>query len=270
MDLKKLIQDYKIEVKGVIQLGSHYFEEESLFESLGAKNLVLVEPLPHCCDVIRSKIADKPILLFQVAVGNENSTKTMYVDRVNESQSSSLLKPDKHLQQYPQITFPDKIDVKCKKLDSLQFDKSDYNLIYADLQGFEGEAFKGAIETLKNIDAVFTEVNRESLYEGCILIEDLDKLLKKQGFERTDVDWVGGSWGDALYIKKDILENKKKYITTKSETRTIGVDPEAEYLKTYPDVAMAIMRGSFKSGKDHYDRYGRAEDGNGVAEKLFQ
>lgn len=34
---------------------------------------------------------------------------------------------------------------------------------------------------------------------------------------------------------------------------------EAAYLARYPDVAAAVARGTFSSGRDHFDRYGRAE-----------
>lgn len=34
---------------------------------------------------------------------------------------------------------------------------------------------------------------------------------------------------------------------------------EAEYLRRYPDVVEAIERGKYRSGREHYERYGRAE-----------
>ena len=34
---------------------------------------------------------------------------------------------------------------------------------------------------------------------------------------------------------------------------------EKQYLENYPDVAAAIVRGEFKNGKEHFERYGKQE-----------
>ena len=59
---------------------------------------------------------------------------------------------------------------------------------------------KGAAETLKNIDTIYTEVNRAEVYEGCVQIDELDYLLSD--FERVETSWAGGTWGDAIYKRK--------------------------------------------------------------------
>jgi hypothetical protein len=69
-----------------------------------------------------------------------------------------------------------------------------------DVQGFELEVLKGATETLKGIDYVYCEINRDEVYEGCAKIWELDAFLKD--FTRVETSWAGGSWGDAIYIKK--------------------------------------------------------------------
>jgi len=110
--------------------------------------------------------------------------------------------------QYPEIKFnPLPEEVTMTKLDSF-FGNSgrevgDFNFINIDVQGYELEAFKGATETLKNIDYIYTEVNRDELYEDCVQIEELDVFLLKYGFGRVKTSWDGQTWGDALYIKKD-------------------------------------------------------------------
>ena len=47
-----------------------------------------------------------------------------------------------------------------------------------------------------------TEVNRDVVYKGCPMVEELDEYLKVYGFERFETFWAGGTWGDAFYIKK--------------------------------------------------------------------
>ena len=35
---------------------------------------------------------------------------------------------------------------------------------------------------------------------------------------------------------------------------------ESEYLKTNPDVALAVLNGQFSSGLEHYEKYGKKEE----------
>ena len=132
----------------------------------------------------------------------------MYVETVNKGMSCSLLKPVNHLELYPQITFDSTIEVNQTSLDSY-FEENDidiikFNMINIDVQGYELEVFKGAINSLTMIDYVMTEVNLDELYEGCPMMEDLDEFLGDLfGFKRVAQRIVGNNtWGDALYIKE--------------------------------------------------------------------
>jgi len=126
----------------------------------------------------------------------------MYVSNDNQGQSNSLLKPDKHLQQHPEVVFNEAEIVSVKRLDYLPFERSDYNLLVTDCQGYDGHVMLGATETLKHIDYICMEVNRDSVYEGNMLIDDVDKLLSD--FQRVETEWVG-NWGDSWYIRKTLL-----------------------------------------------------------------
>jgi hypothetical protein len=61
--------------------------------------------------------------------------------------------------------------------------------------------FKGAFETLKNIDYIISEVNKDEVYENCAHVDDLDSYLNQFNFQRVETNWIGGTWGDAFYIK---------------------------------------------------------------------
>ena len=88
------------------------------------------------------------------------------------------------------------------RLDDIDLDLTSYNFLNIDVQGYELEVFKGAFESLKNIDYIISEVNRDEVYENCPHIDELDKYLFQLNFKRVETDWAGDSWGDALYIKK--------------------------------------------------------------------
>jgi hypothetical protein len=124
----------------------------------------------------------------------------MYVSS-NGALSSSLLKPKKHLEQYRDITFNEKETVEVATLDS--FNLQGFNFINMDVQGFELEVLKGGKQTLDQVDYVYTEVNRDEVYEDNVYIEELDVFLSD--FSRVETEWTGETWGDALYIRKRIL-----------------------------------------------------------------
>ena len=57
-------------------------------------------------------------------------------------------------------------------------------------------------DELNKIQLIIAEVNRDEMYEGCPMIEDIDGYVKEFGFERVTVEWQSESLGDALYVKR--------------------------------------------------------------------
>jgi hypothetical protein len=94
-------------------------------------------------------------------------------------------------------------------------------MLVLDVQGNELNVLKGASQTLKSIDYLFTEFNTVEMYEGCPTLEDLDQILSPLGFERAQTWYTDSCWGDAFYIK-----NKKLEFSTKKS----GID-RVQYIK---------------------------------------
>ena len=78
-----------------------------------------------------------------------------------------------------------------------------------DLQGAELRALEGAARTLEGVRYVYTEVNREPLYEGCALVGDLDRFLGERDFQRVVTKWTGAHWGDALYVRGGVSPGRR-------------------------------------------------------------
>lgn len=124
----------------------------------------------------------------------------------NNLQSSSILKLSKHSELYPDIKVDKKIKVKTSTINKL-FDKKyeikNYNFLNLDIQGAELDALKGADQILDKIDAIYTEINFDELYQGCAQAEQIDKYLKEFKFQRVLTETPDHpSWGDALYLKE--------------------------------------------------------------------
>jgi len=210
--LDKIVNDYGMNIRGVLHVGAHYGQEYQDYVRQGIKNLVFFEPsIPSYKELLKTlpkknaphkeRNQGVGIKTFNIALGNEVGEKELYVETVNRGMSNSLLKPGTHLTLYPGIKFDKKETVKIDKLDNIEFDRSLYNMINIDVQGYELEVFRGAQKTLQHIDIIYTEINLEQVYEGCCQVEDLDKFLGGFGFVRILTKAPNKTWGDALYLK---------------------------------------------------------------------
>ena len=207
LDINKLVKEHNMNITGVIQIGAHYGQEYEEFCSYGATDFLMFEPIPSSFNVLKENVGDKDnVILENIALGpTKKDGCKMYVETANKGMSCSLMKPMLHLEQYPRIKFDSTIEVNQTSLD-IYFNETDtninkYNLINIDVQGYELEVFKGAVETLKTIDYIMTEVNRDEVYENCAKVDQLDAFLSEYQFKRVETVWAGGTWGDALYIK---------------------------------------------------------------------
>ena len=158
-----------MDIKGIIHIGAHYGEEIKDYIDEGIQNVVVFEPLSDNFDILCEKAQDLNANIegHQVALGSKPGEYTMYISD-NEKQSSSILKPKVHLTHHPHVKLPSKETVEVHLLD--EYDCYDYNFINMDVQGYELEVLKGGLETLKQVDYVYCEVNRDEVYENLSLI----------------------------------------------------------------------------------------------------
>jgi len=201
LNLDNLKEKYDLKIKGVLHIGAHVGQENKTYQRLGINNVMFFEPIQSTFQRLKENVGDNAILV-NTALGNIEGEVEMFTETINEGQSSSVLQPDYHLVQHPNIQFNGRETVKITKLDNFIEDKENYNFINVDVQGYELEVFKGGSEYLKSIDYIMTEVNRAELYKGCAQIEELDNYLSGYGFERVETTWDGGTWGDAFYVKR--------------------------------------------------------------------
>jgi FkbM family methyltransferase len=195
--LSEAIKKYNLKISGVIHVGAHHGQEYEEYKTCGIRDIVFIEPCTIAFSVLRKKFSGNGVKLYNVALGSSEGFAIMNVETANSGQSNSLLKPAKHLKQYPSIRFTQTEKVRLTKLDTLNLEG--YNMINMDVQGYELEVLKGSIKTLEHIDIIYTEVNRDELYEGCARVEQLDQFLTD--FKRVHTDWGGGTWGDAIYVR---------------------------------------------------------------------
>jgi FkbM family methyltransferase len=206
LDLEQIIKKYNFTPCGVIHVGAHHGQEYPLYKKLGFEKIIMFEPVPHSFDQMMLN-TDGKVEAYQCALGNENKKIMMNIEYANQGQSSSILKPKLHLTQYPHIKFDElQYEVDMCRLDDLAIETHFCNFLNIDVQGYELEVLKGAKETLKTIDFIITEVNNDEVYENCAKVADIDKWLYINcGMVRAITNWEGTTWGDALYIKQELM-----------------------------------------------------------------
>jgi len=205
LELKDLIQKYKMKISGVIHIGAHHGEEVKNYVNLGIENIVLFEPLEKNFDILQKNVSqfNANINGYCCALGNTNQQIKMFLSS-NDLESSSVLKPQKHLELHSDVIFGGEEEVEMKRLDDFNF--RTFNLINLDVQGYELEVLKGAANTLSDVDYVYCEVNRDEVYEGNAYIDEIDDYLFRYHFKRVETYWwENGAWGDALYVKQDSI-----------------------------------------------------------------
>ena len=199
-----LFDKYKMNIKGIVHIGAHYGEEIQEYVDNGIQKITVFEPLSKNFDILANRMenVNADIQGHQVALGSKKGTAKMFVSS-GDGQSSSILKPKQHLELHPDVSFNGTEEVEVCLLD--EYDVGDSNFINIDVQGYELEVFKGGKKTLEKIDYIYCEVNRDEVYEGNAMVEDMDEFLDAYGFERVETKWPETyyTWGDALYIKKE-------------------------------------------------------------------
>jgi FkbM family methyltransferase len=178
---------------GVLHVGACDGEEQFLYDRWGVKHVAWFEPNKEKV----SKMLARGLEAYGCALGAKAGMMTLHM--ADNGQSSSLLKPTKHLEMYPDIKFEGAERVVVRPLDDFSF-PPDYDMLVIDTQGFELEVLKGSARTLGQLRYIYTEVYTEELYEGCGMFPEIQDLLVGWTLEGT---WweTGRGWGDAFFSK---------------------------------------------------------------------
>lgn len=278
LPFSKIASEFGLAPFGVIHVGAHHGQEYQAYKDMGIKDIVFIEPCTPAFEVLENSFGShSDVKLFKLACGDKKEQAMMNVEIANQGLSNSLRKPKDHLFQYPTIKFPYNEFVQVDLLDNLAIDRQKYNMLYMDTQGYEDLVLKGGAETLKYVDLVYTEVSNRELYEGCPMIEDIDKMLTGAGFERIALEWTGETWGDAVYkrvkaavwLSKPIslcIENKttseakcilfnaleSAFDTDKLENKAMPVSVMLGGVPfTYPEIVRYFLSNEVSIGRTH-------------------
>lgn len=191
-------------INGVVHVGAHYGEEINSYLNVNAKKIVCFEPVEENFNIL-SKHASDRVKIFKYALGQEEKNHVMMFLSSNNKESSSVLEPLEHLKDHADVIFPYRELVEMRRLDSFKEEIDGCNYLSIDVQGYEYEVLLGSGELLKQFEYIYLEVNRGETYKNNHLIDDIDKLLDSLNFIRAETSWAARTWGDAFYIKKELI-----------------------------------------------------------------
>ena len=173
------------------------------------------EPLPSVFEILRQRNGSRPnVRLYPLALGDRDGTATFHVsggspDRPasDVNQSSSLLPPQETLRLHPHIRFEQTIEVPVSTLDGWAERERvpRVDLLWLDMQGFEGQFLAASPRMLPGVRVIHTEVHRVPNYTGSILYPELTSWLQERGFVlvREEIPWDDG--GNAVFARPEFI-----------------------------------------------------------------
>lgn len=205
IDFNYLFDKYKINCTGLLHVGAHEGQEALAYNQLNIPRVVWIEANPEIFIRLYNHTAAMPNHhCLNYCISDKEEEVEFHVSS-NDGQSSSFLELGTHAIAHPDVTYVSSFKTTTKRLDQIPLDWGGLNFLNMDIQGAELKALRGMGDKLKQFDYAYLEVNRDELYKGCGLEEQVTAYLGKFGFrvaERKMFDRWG--WGDFLYVKNDI------------------------------------------------------------------
>jgi len=203
ISLHQLVKKYNISFQGILHVGAHECEELNDYERYISRDKILwVEALPHKVEMCKSRYPN---------INIENAIVSDVIENVvfnvsNNGQSSSILEFGLHSQYHPHVHYISTFEGTTTLLKNiLPKYNIQYNFLNFDIQGAELKALKGMGEYLQKVDYLYTEVNNDYVYKDCALIDELDNYLNQFDLHRVETNWTSYKWGDAFYIRKNLI-----------------------------------------------------------------
>lgn len=199
-------------VAGVLHIGAHLGEEAQAYAETGTiKSVAWIEGnkflMKDLYDSTRAFSSAFKQQFYNEVLSDTDGDRILF-NITNNGQSSSILPLGTHKQHHPQVSVVETREVITSRFDTLcgraGLNLSIYDFINLDIQGAELKALKGFGDLLKRcpFKMIYCEVNKEHLYEGCCLVEELDEYLFQFGFTRVMTKWTEYQWGDSVYARK--------------------------------------------------------------------
>ena len=207
--LFKNFKKYLKEVRGAIHVGAHTGQELDMYETEGFTQVLWFEPNTELFPVLQVNIAEHDThKAYNIGIHDTLKTATLHIAS-NNGESSSILDLGTHKRHYPRIKYIKDQQITLMRMDDFleenSIDMDDFNFLNVDVQGVELNVLKSFGKLINKLDYIYAEVNQEELYIGLDLLPEIDRYLNAFGFDRVAIYMTPKHWGDAFYVKRDLL-----------------------------------------------------------------
>ena len=204
-EFKKYLKD----LRGVLHVGAHTGQELDMYEAEGFTRVIWFEPNDKIFAILQANIAEYDNhAAYNIGIHDTLKTAVLHISS-NDGQSSSLLALGTHKRHYPRIRYVRDQEITLMRMDDFLHDNSidinEFNCLNVDVQGVELNVLKSFGGLLGKLDYIYAEVNTEELYVGADLLPKVDSYLNAFEFERVAIYMTPKKWGDAFYVKKNLL-----------------------------------------------------------------
>lgn len=192
--MRMLIQKLqRMEGGTILVVGAGSCAELPLLRQVGADRLVLVEANPGLADLLSRKIDSGRGEVVWAKALSSDPKGSCQLHVLNHPGFSSLNRPGKLLEHFPNIRVVDHVDVPACSLEeavvSLQLARDGKNVLVIDAPGLAYELLEAAsLETLQAFGAVIARAGVEPLYDNDRSLDDVLRLLRERGFEQQHDD----------------------------------------------------------------------------------
>jgi 2-O-methyltransferase len=198
--LKRLLPENPI----ILEAGAQHGEDTRWMSEMWSRGTIhAFEPLPESFEQLALVAAEyKNIHIYRLALSDQCGLLPFYVS----GGASSLLQPTESFNNdYFHADIEHPIMVESITMDQwAQNNNVDHiDFLWLDMEGNELRALQSGKEIVKTVTVIYTEINLQPFWNGCVLYDELKRWLEMQGFEEIWVDIVPTWHGNALFVRKN-------------------------------------------------------------------
>ena len=200
--LETLVRENGVKPGPTLHVGAHTGEEAAEYARLGFVPVFWLEANEDLLPVLHQNLDVYPGQRIICALVTDEPKELMFHIASNGA-SSSYMQLGTHAWEHPDVTYVGERKMLATTVDIL-FDEgtiTQASYVSMDVQGAELDVLKGAERYIKEVEAIYAEVNADELYEGCALFDEVTSWLAERGFQRRVTRMTPAHWGDCLYTR---------------------------------------------------------------------
>jgi len=207
--MAQLVDGYGVKPKAVLHVGAHLAEEAPDYQAAGVERVFWIEANQALMPALQEQVASFPGQRAVQATVSDVNDEPVTLRLTTFSMASSILPLKRHLDFYPsmpeiggQLDMTTTVDMLLEQ----HGESPAFDMANLDVEGAELHVLRGMASVMPSLRWIYTEVNHEEMYEGCVLVSHMDEYLAEFGFDRVAIQdaYVGSQmmgFADALYAR---------------------------------------------------------------------